>query len=647
MAVRSIVIGTAGHIDHGKSALVRALTGTDPDRLKEEQERGITIDLGFAHLQAGSTGGDKVNLAFVDVPGHERFVKNMLAGVGGMDLVMLVVAADESVMPQTREHFHICRLLRVPTGLVVLTKSDLADPETLELARLEVRELVAGSFLRDAPIVAVSSRTGEGLPLLKDTLVTMASAVPARRSAGPARLPIDRVFSMKGFGTVVTGTLVSGRVEAEQVLAVLPPRRDAKVRGLQVHGRPQGAAEAGQRVAVNLGGVDVSDIVRGHTLVERAAFEPTRRLDVRLDLLPGARPLRQGARVRFHCGTAELLGRVALSREPQRDGNPERPAPADHPAVYARIHLESPAVVTRGDRFILRAYSPLETIGGGVVLDPRPPRVSIRSVAGIERFRGLDSPGAERDLALTVFVNEAGGAGLARAALVSRAGLSYAEADQAVDRLLRSETATLVGDLLVSPRARGDLGDRLVDAIRAHHESHPLAGGLPREEARERLFRRAAPEVFQAVLEDLVGARRIVARDRLTLEGRQISLSDEETRVHAAIERVYRDARLTPPDIATASAAAHTPVPVAERIVSLLLRNRTLVRVESLVFHAAALDDLKADVRRLKAEGASARVDVASFKERYGVTRKFAIPLLEFLDRERVTRRMGESRIVL
>jgi selenocysteine-specific elongation factor len=273
--------------------------------------------------------------------------------------------------------------------------------------------------------------------------------------------------------------------------------------------------------------------------------------------------------------------------------------------------------------------------------------VSIRGVAGVERFRGLDSQGAERDRALAMFVNEAGGAGLARAALVSRAGLSYADADQAVDRLRRSETATLVGDLLVSPRARGELGDRLVGAVRAHHEAHPLAGGLPREEARERLFRRAAPEVFQAVLEDLVAARRIVARDRLTLEGHQVSLSDEEARVQAAIERVYRDARLTPPDLATASAAARAPVPVAERIVSLLVRNRTLVRVESLVFHAVALDDLKADVRRLKAESASARVDVASFKERYGVTRKFAIPLLEFLDRERVTRRMGESRIVL
>jgi selenocysteine-specific elongation factor len=645
--VGSIVIGTAGHIDHGKSALVRALTGTDPDRLKEEQERGITIDLGFAHLQADAgAGGGTVNLAFVDVPGHERFVKNMLAGVGGMDLVMLVIAADESVMPQTREHFHICRLLRVPTGLVVLTKSDLADAETLDLARLEVRELVAGSFLEDAPVVAVSSRTGDGLALLKNTLVTMASAVPVRQSIGPVRLPIDRVFSIKGFGTVVTGTLASGRVEIEQVLTVLPPRRNVKVRGLQVHGQPQGSAEAGQRVAVNLGGVEVADVVRGHTLADRGAFEPTRRLDVRLDLLPDTRALRQGARVRFHCGTAEILGRVALARESQPEDGRERNDP-DEAAAYARMHLESPAVVTRGDRFILRAYSPLATIGGGVVLDPGPARGAIRSAAGIERFRRMDAPGADVDRALVAFVNEAGGAGFPRLALVHRAGLSYAEADQAVERLLGSGAANLIGDLLVSPQVRRELGARLEDAIRGHHETHPLDGGLPREEARDRLFRRAAPEVFDAVLEDLAGARRVVARDRLALEGRQVSLSDEEARVQAALERVFADARLTPPDIATACAAAHAEVSVADRIVSLLVRTRTLVRIESLVFHAAALDELKADVRRLKAGSAPARLDVAAFKERYGVTRKFAIPLLEYLDRERVTRRVGESRIVL
>jgi selenocysteine-specific elongation factor len=352
--------------------------------------------------------------------------------------------------------------------------------------------------------------------------------------------------------------------------------------------------------------------------------------------------------VRFHCGTVEVLGRVAVAEQPQPG------------ALYARIHLESPAIVTRGDRFILRAYSPLATIGGGVVLDPRPPRASIRSSAGGERLRQLDArtlddpddaphddPKNDDDVALAVFVNEAGGHGLPRAALVSRAGMSYAQADEAVSRLTENGVATLVGNLLVSPRARTDLSERLVAALRAHHETHPHAGGMPREEARERLFRRVAPEVFEAVLDGLVSARRLIARDRLTLEGQGVSLSAAETQVQRALEQVYHEAGLTPPDLATAAAAVGTPVPVAERMILLLVRARTLVKVEALVFHGAALERLKADIRRMKDETGSARVDVASFKARFGVTRKYAIPLLEYLDRERVTRRMGESRIVL
>ncbi len=308
--MRSIVIGTAGHIDHGKSALVRALTGTDPDRLKEEQARGITIDLGFAHLEI-----DGINLAFVDVPGHERFVKNMLAGAGGVDIAMLVVAADESVMPQTREHFQICRLLRIPAGIVVLTKADLADADTIELAKLEVREVTAGSFLADAPVVVVSSKTGQGLDELRQAILGVASLLRDRNREGQVRLPIDRVFSVKGFGTVVTGTLVAGTILEDTELMVLPRERVVKVRGLQVHGRREVEADPGHRVAVNLGGIDVSDIARGDTLCTPAGFEPTRRLDAVIELLSDARPLRHGSRVRFHQGTTELMGRVAVAAD--------------------------------------------------------------------------------------------------------------------------------------------------------------------------------------------------------------------------------------------------------------------------------------------------------------------------------------------
>jgi selenocysteine-specific elongation factor len=356
--MRHVVVGTAGHIDHGKSALVLALTGTDPDRLREEKERGITIDLGFAH-----TTEQEIVLSFVDVPGHERFVRNMLAGVGGIDLVMLHVAADESVMPQTREHFEICRLLQVPAGLVVITKADLADEGMLDVVRTEVRELVAGSFLESAPVAVVSARTGEGLPALRRTLAALASSVRRRWAEGPPRLPIDRVFSLKGFGTVVTGTLLSGRLACDDELVLQPMARTVKIRGLHVHGKVKQAAIAGQRVALNLTGVELIEVMRGETLTGPDTITVTRRADVRLELLRSARPLRHGARVRFHQGTRELLGRVVLPDAAQLEPGA---------SAYARIHLEAPAVLVRGDRFIVRSYSPLVTIAGGTVLDPSP-----------------------------------------------------------------------------------------------------------------------------------------------------------------------------------------------------------------------------------------------------------------------------------
>jgi selenocysteine-specific elongation factor len=635
MISRSIVVGTAGHIDHGKSALVRALTGIDPDRLKEEQARGITIDLGFAHAQI-----DETQLAFVDVPGHERFVKNMLAGVGGIDVVLLVVSADESVMPQTREHFQICRLLGLQRGAIVLTKADLADAEMLALAGLEARELVRGSFLADAPMIPVSVKTGRGLDELKAVLRDLAAA-SAPRPSGPVRLPIDRVFSVKGFGTVVTGTLVSGTIRADQDLTVMPGGRSVKVRGLQVHGRQQAAAGAGRRIAVNLAGVEVGDLSRGATLCEAGTYEPTRRVDVRLELLPDARPLRHGARVRFHSGTSELIGRVAIS---SAEGSAQSVEPGQ--SAFARVRLEGPAVVTRGDRVILRAYSPPVTIGGGVVLDPHPPRGAIRTVAGVDRFRRLD-PAADVVDAVAVFVAERGSAGLPRAALVGRAGLTPAAAAEVAARVTASGRVVAVDDLLVASTALAALEATLVSEIEAHHRAQPLSEGLPREEARERLFGRAAPAVFDEVLGRLVQAGRIVARDRLALAGRQLSLSQEEMKAQEGLVRVYREAGFTPPDIAAAASAAGTTVEVAGRVLTLLLRSRTLVRIDTLVFHAETLDRLKNEVRALKEENGGGRVDVAAFKERYGITRKYAIPLLEYLDRERVTRRVGEGRVVL
>jgi selenocysteine-specific elongation factor len=645
--MKSVVVGTAGHIDHGKSALVQALTGIDPDRLKEEKARGITIDLGFAHLAIGDH-----HFAFVDVPGHERFVKNMLAGVGGIDLVVLVVAADESVMPQTREHLDICRLLRIPAGVIALTKVDRVDADTLELVRLEVRELTAGSFLASAPVIAVSSRTGQGLDQLRAALLDAGTAAKGRSIDGVARLPIDRVFSMRGFGTVVTGTLVSGRLHVDEELLVAPGERRVKVRGIQVHGAGHGDVVAGQRAALNLAGVEVDDLQRGQTLIVPGTLEQSRLPDVVLEVLPDAKPIRHGARVRFHQGTSEILGRVAII-------GPLPPAGALQPASrgYVRLRLESPAVLVRGDRFILRTYSPARTIAGGHVLDPLPPRrAGIRSESAVERCRRLDldldrpdraSVDAELGAA-QVMIEDAAASGLPLDALVSRVGVEPRDVLARVGALAKRGVAVQVSDVLVARAVLDRARDAIVDGLRAHHRDQPLSDGLSREEARGRLFGRGHPAVFDRVLEDLVAARLVIGRDRLALASHHVEWSPGAARARDAIEQTFRDAGLAPPDPASLASVTGAPPGVVDQVVKLLQRQKVLVKVDTLVFHDETLRWLKQEVGAMKASGgANARIDVQMFKERFGVTRKFAIPLLEYLDRERVTRRVGDARLIL
>ena len=634
-----IVVGTAGHIDHGKSALVQALTGIDPDRLKEEKERGITIELGFAHAVI-----DNITVAFVDVPGHERFVKTMLAGVGGLDCVMLIIAGDEGVMPQTREHFDICRLLHVKQGLVVITKADLVDEDTIEIVRLETRDLVEGSFLGTAPIVTVSARTGAGLDDLRAALVGFSSGVTHRQSDSATRLPIDRAFSMQGFGTVVTGTLISGRVRPDDELVLVPGDRRVRVRGVQVHGRRRDHAEAGQRTAVNLGGIDVADIQRGQALVSPGALTITRRVDAVIDLLPSAKPLKHGSRIHFHQGTLEVLGRVTVA-----DAGPTEIGPGERAPV--RIRLESPAALVRGDRFILRAYSPTVTIGGGEVLDPEPPRAGIRTKASEGRFTALQMNGsADRDLvALTRMIADLGPAGMAVSSLTSRAGVPSRRLPHMLAAIERGGHARIAGERLVSPAIIAALSTQLLAVVTDFHKAHPLVDGIPREEARERVFARSHPAVFELVVSDLTSSNQLTGRDRLALPGHRLELTPEESRAREAVERAYRTGGLRPPDAGTVSAEANASLALVEKMTALLLRQKALVRVDTLIFHTDALGQLKAEVQALKATAAAGRatVDVATFKDRYEVTRKFAIPLLEWLDRERVTRRVGEARVVL
>lgn len=643
-ATRTLVLGTAGHVDHGKSALVEALTGTHPDRLKEEQARGITIALGFAHARLGG-----LSVAFVDVPGHERFVRTMLAGAGGLDAVLLVVAATESVMPQTREHFDICRLLGIDRGLIVLSKRDLVDDETLALAELEVRELVAGTPLAGAPVVPVSAHTGEGLDALRGAIAALGDSAPARRRGGAARVPIDRAFSVKGFGTVVTGTLVSGACAVDDTLTLLPSGRAARIRGVQVHGETVTMAEAPRRVAVNLGGVDLEDVRRGMTLAAPESLAVVRRADVRLDLLPGSPALAHGARVRVHQGTAEASARVLLSAVRAQSATAWAPIPpgAADAAIppggqaLARLRLEAPFVLTRGDRLIVRLPSPARTIGGGVVLDPEPARGGVRRAGAAARLAQLDAGGLAEVVA--IWIEEAGLAGLTAGAIARRSGVALAEVDAALRDPALAPRLVTSGAVVISADRLARAATDLVALLTAFHRAHPDEAGMPLEHARARVARGAALSTFDAIVARTTPGA-LVTGDRIALATHRPAVTGEDTRIREALVRALRDAGLQPPDTQTLATAAGAIVTDVQRLLQALGRERLVVRLGDLWFHPDVLAELKDGVRAM---GPGATFDVAAAKAAFGVSRKFAIPLLEYLDRERVTRRIGSGRVVI
>ncbi len=635
--MKHVVIGTAGHIDHGKSALVRALTGTDPDRLKEEKERGITIELGFAFLAED----DDLSIAFVDVPGHEKFVKNMLAGVGGIDLVLLVVAADESIMPQTREHFDICRLLEIPRGVIVIAKSDLADPELIELASLETRELVAGSFLEDAPLLEVSSKTGEGIEALKQKLIEEAKDVSGRPASGRFRLPVDRVFSMKGFGTVVTGTLMTGSVAQEDEIEIVPRGLKARIRGLQVHGEKKNTARAGQRTAVNLQGVDVADVLRGDTLVEPGSFMPTHMIDAELDVLASSPiPIKDLTRVHLHLGTAQVLARVRVL------GDRKALAPGER--AFVQLRLEGPMVAARGDRFILRRYSPLQTIAGGKVLDAEPLKHGVRSRVPLGALETLAS--GDRATTAALFVAGAGDMGMSELDLARRLSADREAMKPIVASLVSANKAVVVSEapqLFIAPNVVETIASRMLDELKRFQSKNPLLEGMPKSELREKAAARTPHAVFEWVLTQRVAEGRLrSARDLVATPDHSIHLSAEETEARDFLVTQYRDGGYRPKSLSEAATAGKQDTRLLERVRRVLLKNGTLVQIgDGMVFHRDVLGELKQTIRDLKPE--RDRLDVSFFKEMAGVTRKHAIPLLEWLDRERVTRRAGNDRIIL
>ena len=608
--MRNIIVGTAGHIDHGKTALVKALTGTDADRLAEEKRRGITIDLGFASLQIAPD----LRLGFIDVPGHERFVRNMLAGAAGIDLVLFVISAAESIKPQTREHFEICRLLGVQSGVVVLTKVDLVDADLLELVRMEVDEFLAGSFLEKAPRVAVSSVTGEGISELRGELENAARRVREKSAGGWFRLPIDRAFTMKGFGTVVTGTMISGTLKREQEVEVFPEGRRLRVRGIQVYSEATDRARAGERTAVNLAGIEPSELHRGMVLSDAGRFAPVTRLDCRLDLLSTAKPLKNRAPVHFHAGTAEIEAEVRFldRRVVLKPGE----------TTWARIVLKEPALVLPGDHFIIRMFSPVITIGGGVVVD-----------ISAHRYRKADNPDARLSALRPELLITETPYGLIEEQLIAWTGLHAVPAFPGIES---------VGKYRIGQARVAELRQQLTAACRAFHKEKSLLPGILKQDLKTRVMPRAPAEIFEHALASATELTQDA--EVVRLKSHRVVLKQDESEARAAIETAFEKAGLTAPAVADVLKTSGVENARARSILQILLREGVLVKIsEEVVIHADALVKLRGELAKKQGE----RFAVPAFKDWTGVSRKYAIPLLEYLDREHVTRREGDERVVI
>src|SRR5258708_28298737 len=581
--MKSIIIGTAGHIDHGKTSLVKALTGIDADRLEEEKRRGITIDLGFAHLELNAASGEKLRLGFIDVPGHEGFVRNMLAGVGGMDVVLLVIAADESIKPQTREHFEICRLLSIPRGITVITKADLVDEDTLSVVRMEIEDFVRGSFLdvSRSPVVAVSALKGTGLEELKKEIVRLTAEVPARDTEALFRLPIDRVFTMKGFGTVVTGTLIAGKIKKEEEVEIFPQRQRARVRGVQVHGSMTDQAIAGQRTALNLAGVQMEDLARGMTLAAPGLLEPTQRIEVQIALLHDAKPLKNRARVHFHAFTSETIAEITL-----RGATELKPGSMG----FAQLRTADPVLLLPGDRAILRQFSPVVTIGGAVVLDAFPlPRLKKDALMV---FLKTLAEGTRQEV-LLARIGRRGHEGLALSVAVRETGLKQSVLQPIIAALVQQKQITQVGEFLVSSQAFLKARENIIAALDAFHKANPLVAGISKEELREKLGLHQT--VMEAVLAQLARDKKAeVIGEQVRLAGRGVELKDDEAKAKEQIEKAFADAGLKVPLMKEVLDKLPVDKARAQKLVTLLMRDRVLVKLaDDLVFHQIALHGLQ------------------------------------------------------
>jgi selenocysteine-specific elongation factor len=631
--VKQIILGTAGHIDHGKTSLIKATTGTDTDRLKEEKERGITIELGFAALDLPSGQ----HLGIVDVPGHEKFVKNMVAGATGIDIVVMVIAADEGVMPQTREHLEICTLLGVQHGMVAVTKIDMVDEEWLELALEDIRDFVKGTFLQEAPIVTLSAVTEEGIPEFIKTLDELAAKIPDRPPSDLFRLPIDRVFTMKGFGTVITGTLISGRVKVGETIMIYPSGITSKVRGIQVHNRSADEAEAGMRTAINFQGLAKEAISRGDVLSKPAALMASYMVDVSLHYLPSnKRPLKNRSRVRFHTGTSEVLGNlILLDRDELSPGEDS----------VAQLRLDSAVTLVKDDRFVIRSYSPVYTIGGGKILNPIPLKHKRFKSDTVEALKQLGNQAPEAVIAFQIQASDF--QGLSFAHLKVMTNLPDKQLDSTLQSLLSKKTLIQVDKenrTYIHHNCFKTLKNNFQSHLADYHSVHPLKPGMSKEELKTKFPLFLTSKLFNLTLNQMVKEQEIVQEENtVRLASHTVSLGSKQADVKNKILDTYLQSGLQPPYFKELSKSMDADPKRSKDILMHLVNEGAIIKVkEDLYFHAQTIEKLRKKlVEYLEARG---EINTPQFKEMTGVSRKYVIPLAEYFDAINVTLRVGDVR---
>ena len=633
--MKHFVLGTAGHVDHGKTALIKALTGVDTDRLKEEKERGITIELGFASLSLPS--GE--TLGIVDVPGHEKFIKNMVAGAAGIDVVMLVIAADEGIMPQTKEHLHICSLLGITTGIVTLTKIDLVEKDWLELVKSEITEYLLGSFLENAPILPVSAIKQEGLADLITAIDGAVRKINEKADDGIFRLPVDRVFTMKGFGTVITGTMISDHIKIGEEIEILPEAITTRIRGIQVHNQTVEDAWAGQRTAINLQGIEKSTIERGNVLVRPKTVWPSKRLDVSVEFLASnSKNLKNRALVRLHTGTSEIIARIILLDKDEL-------APGQK--AFAQLVLERADVIVASDRFVLRSYSPVTTIGGGQIIDPLPlkhKRQNEKIIADLNVLQSGTLP--ER---ISVIMERTGFTGINLRGLTFRLGISTKKIREALEILFSGKKAILLDSedtTVISSYFYNQLEELIGKNLATYHKKNPLQEGISKEQLKETLGRAISAKLFNLALRSLGKKETIVSdKDNVRLAGHQVELAGDLDSLRHNIAQIYTEAGLTPPSITDVVSGFMDQKAKAQSIIKLMLKDGDLIKInEEMCFSREVLGKLREDYKAMLIKDGKATP--ATFKDMTGLSRKYIIPLMEYFDVNKLTVRVADHRIL-